>query len=369
MITRTLAGETHTMLDREVEAVNRLWGSLTDVPGVAVGQAQRTEDGWLSGVSVVLPPPGTVGAVDVRGGGPATHETDALAPTTLVSTVDAVCLTGGSAFGLASAGGVQAWCEEHGRGFGVGPASDRRAVVVPIVPAAAIFDLARGGDLNARPDAGLGHAAVAAASSSPVPSGAVGAGTGALMAAGRLKGAVGSASVRVGVQAGSAVVGALAVVNAAGSPIDPGGSLLGLAFIPACLPRPGRPDGGEAETLLAHLAEVSDAAPRPRMNTTLAVVATNARLDAAATWRLAAAGHDGFARSLRPVHTMFDGDAVFGLATGTVPLTPQESAAVESAAADAVLLAVLDAVLSARATRTPAIDVPGYLDLCPSAAR
>jgi putative pantetheine hydrolase len=105
----------------------------------------------------------------------------------------------------------------------------------------------------------------------------------------------------------------------------------------------------------------------PRANTALVVVATDAHLDAPATWRLAVAGHDGLARSLRPVHTMLDGDAVFALATGTVPVATEEMVAVQAAAADAVLLAVMDAVLAARSTRTPVIDVPGYLDLCPSA--
>jgi L-aminopeptidase/D-esterase-like protein len=127
------------------------WGAITDVPGVGLGHAQRVGDGWLSGVSVVLPPRGSIGAVDVRGGGPATRETDALDPSTLVSEVDAVVLTGGSAYGLASADGVLRWCEQHGRGFGVGPPGDRSRLVVPIVPAAAIFDLGRGGDPAARP--------------------------------------------------------------------------------------------------------------------------------------------------------------------------------------------------------------------------
>src|SRR6478736_6745079 len=117
--------------------------AITDVPGVRVGHASRIGDGWLSGVTVVLPPPGTVGSVDGRGGGPGTHETDALDPTTLSAAVDAVVLTGGSAFGLATAHGAQRWCEEQGRGFAV-PGG-----VVPIVPAAAIFDLGRGGDFAA----------------------------------------------------------------------------------------------------------------------------------------------------------------------------------------------------------------------------
>ncbi|MGO4493950.1 P1 family peptidase, partial [Arthrobacter sp. 2YAF22_2] len=127
--------------------------AITDVPGIRVGHASRTGEGWLSGVTVVLPPPGTVGSVDVRGGGPGTHETDALDPTTLTTAVDAVVLTGGSAFGLAAAHGAQRWCEQNGRGFAV------TGGVVPIVPAAAIFDLGRGGDFAARPTADMGYTA------------------------------------------------------------------------------------------------------------------------------------------------------------------------------------------------------------------
>ncbi|HYY11651.1 MAG TPA: P1 family peptidase, partial [Kineosporiaceae bacterium] len=137
------------------------WGSITQVPGVLVGHATSIGGGTLTGVTVVLPPVGTVGAVDVRGGGPGTHETDALDPTTLVQTVDAVVLTGGSAFGLASAAGVQLALEERGRGFPVGPAG-----VVPIVPAAAVFDLGRGGATGpaTRPGPDLGREALLAAS-------------------------------------------------------------------------------------------------------------------------------------------------------------------------------------------------------------
>src|SRR3954468_5455433 len=167
-------------------------GSITDVPGIRVGHVQKDTEGWLTGVTVVLPPPGTVGSVDVQGGGPATHETDALDPTTLVSAVDAVVLTGGSAYGLASAAGAQRWCEENGRGFAV-PGG-----VVPIVPAAAIFDLGRGGDFAARPTPDMGYAATAAAAAQKeghdVGRGNVGAGTGAVI--GRTyKGGVGTASV------------------------------------------------------------------------------------------------------------------------------------------------------------------------------
>ena len=168
-------------------------GAITDVAGIRVGHVQKSDDGWLSGVTVVLPPPGTVGSVDVRGGGPATHETDSLDPTTLSQTVDAVVLTGGSAFGLAAARGAQRWCEENGRGFAV-PGG-----LVPIVPAAAIFDLGRGGDFSARPGEAMGYAATAAAAAQPeghdVERGNVGAGTGAAIGRGTYKGGVGTASI------------------------------------------------------------------------------------------------------------------------------------------------------------------------------
>ncbi len=300
-------------------------GAITDVPGMRVGHQQKSGDGWLTGVTVVLPPPGTCGSVDVQGGGPATHETDALDPTTLVSTVDAVVLTGGSAYGLASAAGAQRWCEENGRGFPV-PGG-----VVPIVPAAAIFDLGRGGDFSARPTADMGYAATAAAAAQTeghdVGRGNVGAGTGAVMAR-TYKGGVGTASVTL---EGGIVVGALAVVNALGLPVTQSGHR----------EPPARPD-----------------AP---FNTTLVVVATNAVIDVAECKRTAAASHAGIARALNPSHTLADGDTVFCLATGAVALDRSDEAArrhslitLQSAAADVVRLAILDGVASAEAVSTPA---------------
>ena len=188
-------------------------GAITDVAGIRVGHVQKSGDGWLSGVTVILPPPGTVGSVDVRGGGPATHETDSLDPTTLSSTVDAVVLTGGSAYGLAAAHGAQRWCEENGRGFAV-PGG-----LVPIVPAAAIFDLGRGGDFSARPGEEMGYAATADAAARQeghdVERGNVGAGTGAAIGRGTYKGGVGTASITLD---NGVVVAALAVVNALGLP-------------------------------------------------------------------------------------------------------------------------------------------------------
>lgn len=299
-------------------------GTITDVQGIRVGHTGRTRDGWLTGVTVVLPPPGTVGSVDVAGGGPATHETDALDPTTLVAMVDAVVLTGGSAYGLASAGGAQQWCEENGRGFPV-PGG-----VVPIVPAAAIFDLGRGGDFSARPTADMGYAATAAAAAqeegADVERGNVGAGTGALIAR-TYKGGVGTASVTL---ENGVVVGALAVVNALGLPVVDGRQE----------PQP------------------SDA---PGLNTTLVVVATSAVLDVAECKRTASAAQAGIARALNPSHTLADGDVVFCLATGGLQLDRSTETArqvslitLQSAAADVVRLAILDGIASAVPVSTPA---------------
>ncbi|MFJ4168148.1 P1 family peptidase [Paenarthrobacter sp. NPDC089714] len=311
-------------------------GQITDVPGIRIGHTQKNDGGWLSGVTVVLPPPGTVGSVDVRGGGPGTHETDALDPTTLVSTVDAVVLTGGSAFGLVSAHGAQQWCEEQGRGFAV------PGTVVPIVPAAAIFDLGRGGDVHARPDTGMGYQAAAAAFASgdhaAVVRGNVGAGTGAVIARGQYKGGVGTSSIEL---EGGVIVGAIAVVNALGSPVFPAG------------PQPrGEAPGAEPQGL----------------NTTLVVIATNAVLDVAECKRTASSGHAGLARALDPSHTLADGDTVFALATGAVGLDRSTDQArqvslmtLQSAAAEAVRLAILDGVSAAESITTAAGSFPAYL--------
>jgi L-aminopeptidase/D-esterase-like protein len=317
--------------------------SITDVPGIRVGQVDRTGGGWLTGVTVVLPPPGTVGAVDVRGGGPATHETDALDPAAWVHTVDAVVLAGGSAFGLAAATGAQRWCEEQGRGFRTANA------LVPIVPAAAIYDLGRGGDVRARPDERMGYAAAAAAGASadfaPVRRGNAGAGMGAAVDRGRYKGGLGTASLRMDGADEGIVVGALAVVNAAGAPVLPG------------RPPGGRPGGGRAP------------GEHGALNTTLCVVATNAVLDPAGAKRTATAAHAGLARALDPSHTLVDGDVVFCLATGARALsgaatgTADPRMQLQILAADAVRLAILDAVASAEAVQTPAVGLAKHPDL------
>jgi L-aminopeptidase/D-esterase-like protein len=317
--------------------------AITDVPGIRVGHATKASQGWLSGVTVILPPPGTVGSVDVRGGGPGTHETDSLDPTTLTSRVDAVVLTGGSAYGLAAAHGAQRWCEENGRGFPV------TGGVVPIVPAAALFDLGRGGDFTARPDQAMGYAATADAAAREdghdVGRGNVGAGTGAVIGRGQFKGGVGTASVTLeNISAvWPVVVGALAVVNALGSPY------------------PGLDTLNEEQERLSDL---------PPLNTTLVVVATSAVLDKAECKRTASAAHAGLARALNPSHTLADGDTVFCLATGGVALDRSSEAArqvsliaLQSAAADVVRLAILDGVASAEAVDTPAGRFRAYRDV------
>lgn len=345
--------------------------ALTDVAGLRVGHAQRAGDGWLTGTTVVLAPDGgMVAGVDIRGGGPATRETDALDPRNLVDRIDAVVLTGGSAYGLAAADGVARWLEEHGYGFPVGTAPGE---VVPVVPAAGLFDLGRGGDFTARPDAEMGRRAVAGAAASAagtaVAQGGVGAGTGALT--GGLRAGIGTASALADE---GIVVAALVAANAAGSAVDP---RTGLPYgLPYALDHefPLRtPPAQEHRAAMARLAE--RAGRTSPMNTVIGVVATNAALGRAETARLAGAGHDGLARALRPAHTLFDGDTLFGLATGALPLPEPGDrrgaaarraalARIHAAGADAVTRAVVHALLAAK----PYGDLPAYRSLYPEAS-
>ncbi|MGW7294090.1 P1 family peptidase [Streptomyces xiamenensis] len=371
--------------------------ALTDVPGLRVGHAQRIGDGWLTGVTVVLAPEGgAVGAVDVRGGGPGTRETDVLDPRNLVERVDAVVLTGGSAFGLDAASGVVGWLEERGRGFRIGPEAGQ---VVPIVPAAVLFDLGRGGDWRARPDAAMGRAAVEHAASHeagpgvPVAMGTVGAGTGATTGAGtgrgegegggapgrwfKLKGGIGTASA---VLPNGITIAALAAVNAAGSPIDPDTGAFYGDDPGHPLPAPAR--HAQARRLLAEAGAANDrrspTANRPPLNTTLAVVATDARLSPAQAQKLAGSAHDGLARAIRPVHLMTDGDTIFTLATATRPLThpdgtppapehPIEGALILSellsAGADVLTRAIVKGIRAATGTDTPGGRYPAHREL------
>ncbi|HEY4019014.1 MAG TPA: P1 family peptidase [Pseudonocardiaceae bacterium] len=332
--------------------------AITDVPGVLVGHHERTDAGWATGTTVVLVPDGAVGAVDGRGGAPGTRETDLLAPSNLVQRVNAVCLTGGSAYGLAAADGVMRWLAERNHGIPVGLAPHE---VVPIVPGAVIFDLPRSTWGN-RPTADFGYAACEAATGGPVAQGCVGAGTGAKL--GGLKGAVGTASVVLPDPDGDIVVGALVVANAAGSAVDratgrPYAADVELADEFGVTTWPDRP-GVDAEP---------GAAP---LNTTIGVVAVNVDLTKAECQRLAMAGQDGLARAVRPAHTMFDGDTVFALATGRRPLLAGTSSLADpgragqldrcaSAAADVFARAMVHALLSAHTLA----GVSAYRDVWP----
>ncbi|MFG3285056.1 P1 family peptidase [Streptomyces sp. NPDC048111] len=352
--------------------------SLTDVPGFRVGHAAVAGPGALSGTTVVLAPPGgAVAAVEVRGGGPGTRETDALDPKNVVERIDAVVLTGGSAFGLDAVSGVMAWLEEQGRGVRVGPEPHQ---VVPVVPAACVFDLGRGGDWRARPDAPVGRAAAEAAGAAgrEVAQGTVGAGTGAVV--GGVKGGVGTASVRL---ASGVWVAALVVVNAVGSAVDPHTGVLYGEYGAGAPPQPPRP-----ERHLAAQARIADSRERmglPPLNTTLAVVATDAPLTRPQAQKLAGTAHDGLARAIRPVHLMHDGDTVFALASGTPgplgphgprdprdpfgprspldPFGPEELNHVLAAGADVVARAIVKGVRAAEGIEGPGGTFPSYQDL------
>ncbi|MFE5398545.1 P1 family peptidase [Streptomyces sp. NPDC056568] len=335
--------------------------ALTDVAGLSVGHATRTGDGWLTGTTVVLAPEGgAVAGVDVRGGGPGTKETDALDPRNLVQRVQAVVLTGGSAYGLDAASGVMAWLEEHRRGVRVGPDP---AHVVPVVPAACVFDLGRGGDFRARPDAATGRAAVEAAHASgpgaEVAEGCVGAGTGAVV--GTMKGGIGTAST---VLASGITVAALVVANAAGSVTDPEtGVLYGELFQGGRVRHPAPAVHAAAGR---RLDEVAARNAPPPLNTTLAVVATDADLSKAQAQKLAGTSHDGIARAVRPVHLLSDGDTVFALATGERPLDPREPLALNevlAAGADVVTRAIVRAVRAAGPVDGPGGAWPSYEEL------
>lgn len=331
--------------------------AITDVPGVLVGHHQRLEDGWATGTTVVYVPDSAVGAVEVRGGAPGTRDTDLLEPSTLVQRVNAVCLTGGSAYGLAAVDGVMRWLAEHNQGLPVGMAPHE---VVPIVPGAVIFDLPRGTWGN-RPNADFGYAACEAAASGPVRQGCVGAGTGAKL--GALKGGVGTASVVLPDPDGDIVVGALVVANAAGNAVDQAtGRPYAAEFELADEFGVGWPDRPGAQPQ-------ADQAP---LNTTIGVVAVNVDLTQAEARRLAMAGQNGLVHAVRPSHTMFDGDSVFALATGQRPLLAGTSSLADpgraaqldrctAAATDVFARAMVHALLGAHGLP----GLPAYRDVWP----
>jgi len=352
--------------------------SIADVAGIAVGHASRVGDGWLTGVTVVLGPEhGFAAGVDVRGGGAATRETAALDPMGVVERIQAVYLSGGSAYGLDSAAGALEVLQDAGRGFRVG---DDPRHVVPIVPAASIFDLGRGGVFDNRPDRELARtAALAAFAGGPVAQGSVGAATGAIT--GEMRGGIGTASA---VLPGGTVVAALAVVNADGTTVDPRTGLPWGAFAELESGgrgefRVGRPSPEQHEAARARLIGEAQARPALRpLNTTLVVVATDAPVDRATLTKLAGTSHDGMARAVRPVHTLGDGDVVFAVSTGDGPLPrPADGLREEhrgsdsinqllTAGADVVTRAIVHGVLSAESVETPAGYLPSYRELYPS---
>jgi L-aminopeptidase/D-esterase-like protein len=266
--------------------------AISDVEGITVGH--WSDVSALTGCTVVLPPRGTVASCEVRGGAPGTRGTDMLQPGTLIEEAHAIVLTGGSAFGLATAGGVERYLEERGIGSEIGP------VLVPSVAAAVIFDLGVG-DPTRRPGSDEGYAACLAASTE-VPEGRVGAGTGATVA--KLWGPIRGVPGGIGTWAvgdGDLVVGALFIVNAVGEVVDEDGSVLA---------GPRLEPGERREDLLEWM--------RVSSNTTIGVVATNAMLTKPEARKLAGAAHDAIDMAIRPAHTIFDGDTVFTLATGRV---------------------------------------------------
>jgi L-aminopeptidase/D-esterase-like protein len=288
--------------------------SITDVEGIKVGH--WTDDVALTGCTVVLPPKGTVASCEVRGGAPGTRGTDMLQPGTLLEEAHAIVLTGGSAFGLATAGGVERYLEERGIGSEIGP------VLVPSVAAAVIFDLGVG-DPTRRPRSEEGYAACVAASTD-VSEGRVGAGTGATVAKlwGPTRGVPGGLGTWA-VQDGDLVVGALFVVNAVGEIVDEDGSVLA---------GPRLEPGERREDLIEWMRAG---------NTTIGVVATNATVSKPDARRLAEAANDAVEGAVRPAHTLFDGDAVFTLATKQVNATYVDVAAmIEDAVTTAVRRAV-----------------------------
>lgn len=279
--------------------------TLTGIPGIKVGH--YTDLDAATGCSVVMCPPGTVGAVDVRGGAPGTRETDLLQAHNLVEEVTAVVLSGGSAFGLATADGAMTWHSERGLGY-----QSRSGVVVPIVPAAILFDLTIG-QPGIRPDAAAGYQSCEAASAAPVAMGSVGAGTGARIAAiagdeRASKGGIGSAAVAL---PNGLMVAALMAVNAVGNVIGADGQILaGLRSV----------GGAGFVSVLDEMARMSAAGAEAAAgdNTVIGVVATNAQLNKAQTQKVAQMAHDGIARAINPAHTMYDGDTIFALATGDI---------------------------------------------------
>ncbi len=315
--------------------------SITDVPGIEVGHAHDGDA--LTGCTVILTRKGAVAGVDQRGGAPGTRETDLLSPVNLISKIHGLLLSGGSAFGLDAASGVMRYLDEQGIGFDTGAAK------VPIVPAAVLFDLAFG-SAEIRPDAEMGYQAAQAATADDTQVGNIGAGMGATVGkilgmGGAMKAGLGTASINIG---GGIIVGALVAVNAFGDVIHPQtGAILAGARPTQVGPVKVGGDGEFANTL-----EVMKTLPGrtimkavTRANTVIGAVATNANLTQAEATRIAMMAQDGLARTIRPAHTMLDGDTIFALSTGS---KKADISTIGAFAAEALANAILRGVESAQ---------------------
>lgn len=349
------SGSTTTSEEGEPGELN----AITDVPGIHVGQVQSDTAPFLTGTTVIYTPEMAVASVDQRGGAPATKETDLLSPLNSNPGINAIQLGGSSMYGLSATNGIIRWLEDRGEGVPLGSAG-----VAPIVPAADIYDLNRGGDPKARTSAEWGYLAAEAATDGPVRQGSVGGGTGAR--GGGLRSGVGTASVYLG---DGIWVGAFVIVNPAGSPVDPSDcSLWGAQYgigdefegyqVPTEAECAG-PDSDAAQT-----------ASEESLNTTIAVIATNAPLEKAAAQRMSGNAHDGMARAINPIHTLGDGDTVFAVSTGEgEPLQVNDPAdsgqlnGIFNAGATTLSRAITKAVLSAESQGSRL----SYCDTYPSA--
>lgn len=304
--------------------------TLTAVPGIRVGH--QTDLTGVTGCTVVICPPGTVGGVDQQGGAPGTRETDLLRPLHRVDTVNAVVLSGGSAFGLATADGVMRYLAENGIGY-----HSSVGYVVPIVPAAILMDLAVGSG-DARPDAAMGYAACQAATTNPVEQGNIGAGTGCRVGAilgneFASKGGIGAAAVEI---ADGIIVAALVAVNAVGDVIDENGEIIAGVRQP--------PDGNTFVGMLNIMRQRARLEPPQTENTVIGVVATNAKLDKSQVNKVAQMAQAGLVRAVKPANTMYDGDTLFALATGELPA---DASVIGAFAAEVVAQAIRNGVRSA----------------------
>jgi L-aminopeptidase/D-esterase-like protein len=320
--------------------------AITDVPGIEVGHYTASSgSGGMTGTTVIIARGGATAGVTQRGGAPGTRETDLLKSEKAIGTAHAITLSGGSAYGLAAADGVMTCLESQGIGTPVA-----NGAIVPIVPSAILFDPGRCAPFSFRPDASFGMNACRAANSGPVQMGNVGAGAGAR--SGGTKGGIGTASA---VLPNGVIVGAIVAVNSAGRTFDAATGAFFAGYTSAAA------DATVATALAAPEAERGDELLRA---TTIAVVATNARLTKAQANKVAQMADDGLARAIRPAHGTGDGDTVFALATGTVTATPSITQ-LGGAAADALSRAIIRAMLAADGIHVGTCNVSSYCELFP----